>query len=253
MNEDMNRFPANLVEVAEDLRNVRYSNGLGTQKDRVDRIEILSRKIASNLECNEEEAGIATQLAKIDLVTFMVKEFPELQGVMGRYYGGRKGIDPRICEAIEEHYLPAKTSDIVPSNPLSITIGLADRINHLVGFFLRKEVPTGLGDPNALRRAALGIIRLILANKIHGFNLRDIISFSIDHHFRVGSSTTEASKLEFKSSLNEKEEITENIVDFILRRLSIYLVDKGSDAEMVDSSIYAVSYTHLTLPTIYSV
>ena len=238
LNEDINRFPANLVDVTEDLRNVRYSYGLGTQKDRVDRIEVLSRKISSYFACSEEDASLAARLAKIDLVTLIVKEFPELQGVMGRYYSQGRGIDPRICEAIEEHYLPAKTSDIVPSNPLSITIGLADRVNHLVGFFLRREVPTGLGDPNALRRAALGLIRLIQTNKIQYFNLRDIITFSVDQHFRVVASTAEDSKLELKTCLEEKEEVTESILVFILRRLSIYLKEKGLDPELVDACIY---------------
>ncbi len=236
--EDLRKFPVDLVDVTEDLRNVRYSYGLGTQKDRVDRIEILSRKISSYFACSEEDASLAARLAKIDLVTLIVKEFPELQGVMGRYYSQGRGIDPRICEAIEEHYLPAKTSDIVPSNPLSITIGLADRVNHLVGFFLRREVPTGLGDPNALRRAALGLIRLIQTNKIQYFNLRDIITFSVDQHFRVVASTTEDSKLELKTCLEEKEEVTENILVFILRRLSIYLKEKGLDPELVDACIY---------------
>ena len=238
LNEDMNRFPANLVDVTEDLRNVRYSYGLGTQKDRVDRIEVLSRKIANYLSCDQEDASLASQLAKIDLVSFMVREFPELQGVMGRYYGRKKGIDPGICQAIEEHYQPAKSTDKVPSNSLSITIGLADRVNHLVGFFLRREVPTGLGDPNALRRAALGLIRLILTNKIQYFNLRDIITFSVDQHFRVVASTAEDSKLELKTCLEEKEEVTESILVFILRRLSIYLKEKGLDPELVDACIY---------------
>lgn len=237
LNEDLSKFPADLLEVVEDLRSVRYWFGLGTQKDRVNRIEVLSRKIASYFSCTEEDASIAARLSKIDLVTLIVKEFPELQGVMGRFYGKRRGINPRICEAIEEHYLPTKSTDKVPSNPISITIGLADRLNHLVGFFLRKEIPTGLGDPNALRRAALGTIRLILSNEIQGFHLKDIISFSIDQHFRGGNSTEEAPKLDLKTNLEDKEVVTQSIMDFMLRRLTIYLVDKGFDAELIDSCI----------------
>ncbi len=238
LNEDIRKFPVNLLEVAEELRSVRYSYGLGTQKDRVDRIEKLSRRIALKFSCTEEDASQAAQLSKIDLVTHMVKEFPELQGVMGRYYGNKQGINPDICEAIEEHYLPAKILDRVPSNPISITIGLADRINHLVGFFLRREMPTGLGDPNALRRAALGIIRLILNNNIQGFYLRKIISYSIDDHFESAASTEKTSRLELKSTLEEKTEVTEAILAFILRRLSIYLVDKGFSSDFVDACVH---------------
>ena len=232
LNEDLNRFPDDLLDLTENLGDVRYSFGLGTQKDRVGRIEVLARRIATDLACNPRQASTAAQLAKIDLVTLMVREFPELQGVMGRYYGSKKGLDPEICQAIAEHYLPTKPSDSVPSNPLSITIGLADRINHLAGFFLRKEVPSGLGDPNALRRAALGIIRLILDNRITCFYLRDIISIAIDQHFGLGSSN-----LELKASLAEKEEVREGILTFILRRLAIYLVARGHDAELVEACI----------------
>ena len=237
LNEDLNSLPSNLVEMIETLTKVRYSFGLGTQKDRVERIDNLAKRIAPIFSVKEKDASLAARLSKFDLVTNMVKEFPELQGVMGRYYGLSKGIEPRICEAIEDHYLPAKVSDNVPESPISITVGLADRINHLVGFFLRKEIPTGLGDPNALRRSALGIIRLILDNKINGFGLRKIVTFSVEEHFRVGNQSDSNSRIELKTSTEEKEKVIADIINFILRRYSIYLVEHGYDSEIVDACI----------------
>ncbi|MXZ51147.1 MAG: glycine--tRNA ligase subunit beta [Rhodobacteraceae bacterium] len=238
LNEDLNSLPSNLVEITEVLTKVRYSFGLGTQKDRVERIDSLAKRIAPIFSVKEKDASMAARLSKFDLVTNMVREFPELQGVMGKYYGLSKGIEPRICEAIEDHYLPAKASDNVPENPISITVGLADRINHLVGFFLRKEIPTGLGDPNALRRAALGIIRLILDNKINGFGLREIITFSVEEHFRVGNESNSNSQIELKTKTEEKEKVVEDIINFILRRYSIYLVEQGYDSEIIDACIF---------------
>ncbi len=239
LNEDLNSLPSNLVEMTEALTKVRYSFGLGTQKDRVERIDSLAKRIAPIFSVKEKDASLAARLSKFDLVTNMVREFPELQGVMGKYYGLSRGIEPRICEAIEDHYLPAKVSDIVPENPISITVGLADRINHLVGFFLRKEIPTGLGDPNALRRAALGTIRLILDNKINGFGLRNIITFSVEEHFRVENRADSNSRIELKTNTEEKEKTIEDIINFILRRYSIYLVEQGYDSEIVDACIFA--------------
>lgn len=238
LDEDLNSLPTNLVEMIETLTKVRYSFGLGTQKDRVERIDNLAKRIAPIFSVKEKDASLASRLSKFDLVTNMVREFPELQGVMGRYYGLSKGIEPRICEAIEDHYLPAKVSDNVPENPISITVGLADRINHLVGFFLRKEIPTGLGDPNALRRSALGIIRLILDNKINGFGLREIITFSVEEHFRVGNQSDSNSRIELKTNAEEKEKAIEDIINFILRRYSIYLVEQGYNSEIVDACIF---------------
>ncbi|MCY4186249.1 MAG: glycine--tRNA ligase subunit beta [Rhodobacteraceae bacterium] len=237
LNEDLNSLPSNLVEMTDVLTKVRYSFGLGTQKDRVKRIDGLAKRIAPILSVKEKDASLAAHLSKFDLVTNMVREFPELQGVMGKYYGLSRGIESQICEAIEDHYLPAKASDNVPENPISITVGLADRINHLVGFFLRKEIPTGLGDPNALRRAALGIIRLILDNKINGFGLREIITFSVDEHFRAGNESNSNSRIELKTNIEDKKKVIEDIINFILRRYSIYLVEQGYDTELVDACI----------------
>ena len=238
LNEDLNSLSSNLIEMTEALTKARYSFGLGTQKDRVERIDNLAKKIAPFFSVNEKDASLAARLSKFDLVTNMVREFPELQGVMGKYYGLSRGIEPRICEAIEDHYLPAKVSDSVPENPISITVGLADRINHLVGFFLRKEIPTGLGDPNALRRAALGIIRLILDNKINGFGLRKIITFSVEEHFRVWNESDSNSRIELKTNTEEKENVIKEIINFILHRLANYFVDQDYSSETVISCFW---------------
>lgn len=145
-----------------DHLNVTFHAKLGTQGTRVERIAALAQKIAPLVQADPLLAKRAAILAKADLQTEVVGEFPELQGLMGRKYALLQGEDPRIAEAIEDHYKPLGPTDRIPQEPVAITIALADKIDMLVGFWLINEKPTGSKDPYALRRAALGIIRLVL-------------------------------------------------------------------------------------------
>jgi glycyl-tRNA synthetase beta chain len=146
------------------LDHVTWHAKLGTQGERVERLRHLAERIAPLVKAGEALADRAAELAKADLVTGMVAEFPELQGVMGRYYALHDNEDVYVADAIRDHYAPRGPSDPVPSAPVSIAVALADKIDQLACFFAIDERPTGAGDPYALRRAALGVIRIIREN-----------------------------------------------------------------------------------------
>jgi glycyl-tRNA synthetase beta chain len=155
-----------LASRLERLKGVTFHARLGTMYERVERIEALARDIAPLVGADEGEAARAARLCKADLATGMVGEFPELQGVMGRYYALEEGIAPEIADAIRDHYRPQGPNDPAPAAPISAAVAMADKLDTLVGFFTIREKPTGSRDPFALRRAALGIIRITLANQV---------------------------------------------------------------------------------------
>lgn len=155
-----------LEDRLDKLKGVTFHAKLGTMYERVERIEILAREIAVLVGADPDLTVRAARLAKADLGTGMVGEFPELQGVMGRYYALAEGLDPQIAEAIGEHYRPQGPNDLPPRAAVSIAVALADKIDTLTGFFGIDERPTGSKDPFALRRAALGVIRLVLENRL---------------------------------------------------------------------------------------
>ncbi|MDG1084436.1 MAG: glycine--tRNA ligase subunit beta, partial [Planktotalea sp.] len=148
------------------LSNVTFHNKLGTQAERIERIAALARELAPVVGADADEAERAAKLAKADLSSEMVYEFPELQGLMGRYYAEAAGETAAVAAAAEEHYAPLGPSDAVPTAPVSVAVSLADKIDTLTGFWAIDEKPTGSKDPFALRRAALGIIRLVLENDL---------------------------------------------------------------------------------------
>jgi glycyl-tRNA synthetase beta chain len=157
------------------LDRVTFQAKLGTQGDRVRRLIELAATIARQVDADPVQAARAAELAKADLVTGMVGEFPELQGVMGRYYALHDGEAPEVANAIRDHYAPRGPTEPAPSAPVSIAVALADKLDQLAGFFAIGEKPTGSGDPYALRRAALGLIRIIRENGLR-LHLRDLLS-----------------------------------------------------------------------------
>jgi glycyl-tRNA synthetase beta chain len=166
----------------EKLKGIVFHAKLGTQFERVERIERLAGEIAAKIGADVTKAKRAARLAKADLTTGVVGEFPELQGVMGRYYALHDKEDVAVADAIRDHYKPVGPSDAVPSVPVSIVVALADKLDALTGFFAAGEKPTGSGDPFALRRAALGVIRILLENKLR-LPLKaeaDLLSFFAD-------------------------------------------------------------------------
>jgi glycyl-tRNA synthetase beta chain len=166
----------------EKLKGIVFHAKLGTQFERVQRIEKLAGEIAQKIGADVEKAKRAAHLCKADLTTGVVGEFPELQGVMGRYYALHDKEDASVADAIRDHYKPVGPNDAVPTDKVAIAVALADKLDALTGFFAAGEKPTGSGDPFALRRAALGVIRILLENKLR-FPLKvsdELLSFFAD-------------------------------------------------------------------------
>jgi len=159
-----------LQGMSYQLADVTFHNKLGSQADRISRIEALAREIAPFVGADPKLTSQAAFVAKADLCSEMVYEFPELQGVMGHYYAKAEGLDDGVALACTQHYSPLGPSDEVPTAPISVAVALADKIDTLAGFWAVDEKPTGSKDPFALRRAALGVVRLVLENQVR-FNL----------------------------------------------------------------------------------
>lgn len=175
------------------LSKVVYHNKLGTQLERVERVQLLAGKIARALQADHAQAERAAWLAKADLVTGMVGEFPELQGLMGRYYALHDGEPAAVADAIAEHYQPRHAGDRLPQNPVSCAVALADKLEVLAGLFGIGQLPTGDRDPFALRRQALGVIRILIERDLP-LSLHDLINdaFSVfDRALKLGQAQTD--------------------------------------------------------------
>ncbi|MET3589332.1 glycyl-tRNA synthetase beta chain [Bartonella silvatica] len=220
-----------------DHLNVMFHTKLGTQGARVERITALAQEIAPLVQADPRLAKRAAVLAKADLQTEVVGEFPELQGLMGRKYALLQGEDPRVAEAIEDHYKPLGPTDRIPKEPLSVTIALADKIDTLVGFWLINEKPTGSKDPYALRRAALGIIKLLLLRDWK-INLMPLFKLAANL-FLYKQIKSQSSQIDNIQSLNLSLEKTEYILSDLLlffhERLKIYLKEEGARYDAVEA------------------
>ena len=181
----------------EKLANVTFHNQLGTQAARIERIAKLARELAPMVGADPDMAQQAAEVAKADLASEMVYEFPELQGIMGRYYARAAGLDPAIAEAAEMHYKPLGPSDDLPLHPVSIAVSIADKLDMLAGFWAIDEKPTGSKDPFALRRAALGIIRIVLDSDLR-IGLERLINMQLlAHTIALNTDTAEEREVYF--------------------------------------------------------
>ena len=165
----------------ENLKNVTFHNKLGTQAELIERMAVLARELAPMVGADPDAAEQAARIAKADLSSEMVYEFPELQGLMGRYYAKAAGHSDDVAAAAEEHYAPLGPSDAVPTAPVSVAVALAEKIDKLTGFWAIDEKPTGSKDPFALRRAALGVIRILVENEIV-LKSDEVIAFGFLEH-----------------------------------------------------------------------
>ncbi|MGI9127607.1 MAG: glycine--tRNA ligase subunit beta [Roseomonas sp.] len=236
-----------LEDFLPKLDSVVFHAKLGTQGQRVQRLENLAGLIAERLGADAAQARRAARLAKADLASGMVGEFPELQGVMGRYYALGQGEDPRVAEAIAAHYRPAGAGDAVPWEPVSIAVALADKIDQLVGFFAVGEKPTGSGDPFALRRAALGVIRIIRENGLR-LPLADLMG---EAFFLYPQATNATASPDFGLEIAEAKRATgwqapssathppmvaafaAGLLDFLAERLRVQLRGEGARHDVV--------------------
>ncbi len=214
----------NLEDLLPKLDHMLFHAKLGSMGQKVQRMEKLAGELSSMIE--GADLGLscrAAHLAKADLVSEMVYEFPELQGIMGEYYARRKGEKDEVAQAIAQHYAPQGPSDECPSAPNSVVVSLADKIDTLVGFWSIDEKPTGSKDPFALRRAALGIIRLVLENDLR-LNLLNV--FSQAH--TAYSTVNGLSSVPADPSANEQ-----SLLDFFADRLKVHLKDEGIAHDMI--------------------
>jgi glycyl-tRNA synthetase beta chain len=245
------------------LGQVTFHEKLGTQLERVRRIERLARELAPAAGADPHDAERAAHLAKADLMSETVGEFPELQGAIGRYIALAQGEKPAVAGAIAEHYKPQGPSDAVPSNPVAIAVALADKLDMLVGFWAIDEKPTGSKDPFALRRAALGVIRIILENEIRlrfteplfhasgqleaalerhaeeGFEAREELIRKFLHHPHI-ERKFKAARNGFAAGYNEASfhramGYLHNLMEFLADRLKVYLRDKGARHDLIDA------------------
>lgn len=219
-----------LLGMSEGLSNVTFHNKLGTQKARIDRICALSRTVAPLVGADADAAVEAAGIAKADLQSAMVGEFPELQGTMGVYYAKRAGHADAIAQACKAHYQPLGPSDDVPSEPVSVAVALADKLDTLTGFWAIDEKPTGSKDPFALRRAALGVVRLVLDNDLR-CGLRDLLTSGLAGH---GDAAADAATVD-------------DLLAFFHDRLKVFLRDRNIRHDVIDACLAMPGNDDLTL------
>ncbi|MFU8882884.1 MAG: glycine--tRNA ligase subunit beta [Rhodobacterales bacterium] len=219
------------------LASVTFHNKLGSQADRVARIAALAREIAPLVGAQPDLAAEAARVAKADLQSEMVGEFPELQGLMGRYYAEAAGHDDGVPEACEMHYKPLGPTDSVPTHPVSVAVALADKIDTLTGFWAIDEKPTGSKDPYALRRAALGVIRLVLGN-----GAKSALVPLFKSHFAERDQGT--LRPFFAGAYDDK---AADLLSFFHDRLKVYLKDQGIRHDVIDACLAMPGNDDLTL------
>jgi glycyl-tRNA synthetase beta chain len=253
-----------LDEMAAALAGITFHEKLGSQKERVERVAELAFQIAGAVDADKEDARRAAQLAKADLVSGMVGEFPELQGLMGRYYAEAAGAKAEIARAIELHYKPKGPNDTVPrveeGDAVAVAVALADKLDTLVGFWAIGEKPTGSGDPYQLRRAALGVIRIVLENDLRLRLRLRLIAEMVRTDRRLASDHALDRSIDLAHSLHQlelsrstKEEISKAIRDhykvdpgdstakaddllaFFADRLKVHLREKGARHDLIDA------------------
>ena len=249
-----------------DLEAITFHAKLGTQRQRVERIEHLAGEIAETIGADAEKAKQAARLCKADLVTGMVGEFPELQGLMGAYYARAEGLDEEVADAIATHYKPQGPSDEVPSGKVAQAVALADKLDTLVGFWAIDEKPTGSKDPYALRRAALGVIRILIENKT-AIRLKKVwfknwlrifdqetsqeiqtvadvfaaaelevgLPFDDERMRNVASAYKEERKKEVVERFDYYERAQVDLLAFFADRLKVYLRDQGARHDLIDA------------------
>ncbi|MFY9829954.1 MAG: glycine--tRNA ligase subunit beta, partial [Rhodoplanes sp.] len=234
-----------LEDRLQKFKNIVFHEKLGTQWERIERIEKLAAELAPLVGADVEKAKRAAKICKADLLTEVVGEFPELQGLMGKYYALARGEDESVAAACEDHYKPLGPSDRVPTDPVSVAVALADKIDTLVGFWAIDEKPTGSKDPYALRRAALGVIRVVIEN---GERFR-LINLLDAHHRQIGDSIVRTALARAAGGFamvayptvvrdwNGRQVNTDSIdlLSFFADRLKVQLREQGARHDLVDA------------------
>ncbi len=213
----------NMVKQVSGLKKINFFKGLGSYFEKVQRIRKLSGIISDELLISKEKIEIASSICKVDLLSDLVGEFPELQGILGGYYANAQGFEKDVCLAISEHYLPIGIDSKIPKKPYSVALSLSDKLDSLVGFFGKNLKPTSSKDPYALRRSATGIIRIIIENNMK-FKLRDLINYSANLY----------NQQELKI---EDGNLQHEIGEFLVDRLRNYMKEKEIRNDIIESAI----------------
>ena len=213
----------NLVKQVSKLKTMNYFKGLGSYFDKVQRMRKLGGMISDELLISKEQVELSTSICKVDLISDLVGEFPELQGIMGGYFAEVQGFDKEIALAVSEHYMPTGLDSKTPKKPFSIALALTDKIDTLVGFFGINQKPSSSKDPYALRRSALGVIKLLIDNNKE-FKIKDLISYSISQYKDQG--------FELSNDLTQKE-----LTEFLMNRLKYYMKEKKIRFDISEASI----------------
>lgn len=219
--------------MGEKLKTIAFKEELGSLGDKVERVAALARDLAPKVGADPDLAERAARLAKADLVSEMVGEFPELQGVMGRYYALAAGEKPNVADTIRDHYKPQGPSDAVPTEPVAVAVALSDKLDTLVGFWVIDEKPTGSKDPFALRRAALGVVRTVLASDSR-LSLRKTFA------------TAERLIMELDAGLEGPGLNRDELLSFFADRLKQVLRDQGKRHDLIDA-VFALGEDDLVL------
>ena len=213
----------NLVKQISKLKSINYFKGLGTYFDKAQRMRKLGAIISDELLISKDKVELLTSICKVDLLSDIVGEFPELQGIMGGHFAKFQGFDKDISLAISEHYLPVGIDSKTPKKPFSIALALTDKIDTLVGFFGIDHKPTSSKDPYALRRSALGVIRILLENNKE-FKIKDLINYSSNLYQEQGFN--------FSNKALHKD-----LINFFIERLKNYMREKNIRPDIIEASI----------------
>ena len=221
----------NLLKQMSKLKNMNYFKGLGTYFDKTQRMRKLGGFISDQLLISKDKIEISCSICKVDLVSDLVGEFPELQGIMGGYFAETQGFDKEVSLAVKEHYLPNSLESKIPKKSYSLALSLTDKLDTLVGFFSINLKPTGSKDPFALRRAAIGIIRLIIENNIN-FKLKDLINYSLLLY--------QENDFEFENSIVQKD-----LETFLIDRLKYYMKEKNIRSDIINAGLNSFGINNL--------
>ena len=211
-----------LIKQISKLKNVNYFKGLGSYYDKTQRLKKLSGLISDELLISKEKIEVASSLCKVDLLSDLVGEFPELQGVLGGYFAESQGFEKDICLALSEHYLPIGTNSKIPKKPYSVALSLSDKIDSLVGFFGINLKPTSSKDPYALRRLAIGLIKVILENK-KKIKIKDLINYSCLLYNE-------------QNIVFDQKVIKKDLLEFFNDRFKNFMKEKGVRQDIIESS-----------------
>ena len=213
----------NLIKQINKLKKIAFFDRIGTLYDKTQRLRKLAGYLSDDMKINKEKAEVAASISKSDLCSDLVVEFPELQGKMGEYFAFKQGFDADVAMAVSEHYLPIGFNTPIPKKPISTCVSIVDKIDNLTGFFSINEKPTSSKDPFGLRRSAIGLLRIIIENKV-SLRLQDLISYNLRLYGE-------------QNFVSQNKNITKDLLDFLKDRMRNILKEKKIKQDIIEASL----------------